>query len=408
MVSPSRCMVPARSRWTARPFRRSAPRTPLSLCHRLSAAPISSCYLRTTITCSRTTRTSETCAPTGVRQPSPRAVCAYLSVRARTSSPFSMIPENTHPPLVAVVGPTASGKSTLGVWLAEQLGGEVVACDSTQLYRGFDIGTAKPMLAERRGILHHLIDVLGAEEAATAGGYRQMALAVLADLRERTRLPVFTVGTGLYLRALLEGLADIPQRSEELRERLRHSVREHGPGHLHRILSRLDAEAAQNISAADEQKLIRAIEVLLLAKMPLTELHRSGHAPLQGWRALKIGLAPEREALYARIHARTDAMFANGWLEEVRSLLESGQTEKAKPFDFIGYRELRAVLEGRLTLTEARAAIQQATRHYAKRQLTWFRREPAVHWLAGFGDQPNVQTDALAWLQSQHGGQASA
>jgi tRNA dimethylallyltransferase len=122
-----------------------------------------------------------------------------------------MILENAHPPLVAVVGPTASGKSALGVWLAEQLGGEVVACDSTQLYRGFDIGTAKPILAERRGIPHHLIDVLGAEEAATAGGYRQMVLAVLADLRERARLPVFTVGTGLYLRALLEGLADIPQ-----------------------------------------------------------------------------------------------------------------------------------------------------------------------------------------------------
>jgi tRNA dimethylallyltransferase len=311
-------------------------------------------------------------------------------------------------PLVAVLGPTASGKSALGVWLAEQLGGEVVACDSTQLYRGFDIGTAKPVPAERHGVPHHLMDVLGPEDAATAGGYRQMALAALADLRGRARLPIFTVGTGLYLRALLEGLADVPQRSEELRERLRHSARAHSPGHLHRILRRLDAEAAQKISAADEQKLIRAIEVCLLAKMPLTELHRSGRAPLQGWRALKIGLAPEREALYARIHARTDAMFANGWLEEVRSLLESGQTEKAKPFDFIGYRELRAVLEDRLTLTEARAAIQQATRRYAKRQLTWFRREPAVHWLAGFGDQSNVQRDALAWLQSQHGGQASA
>ena len=312
-----------------------------------------------------------------------------------------MIPENAHPPLVALVGPTASGKSALGVWLAEQLGGEVVACDSTQLYRGFDIGTAKPMLAERRGIPHHLIDVLGAQEAATAGGYRQMALAVLADLRERARLPVFTVGTGLYLRALLEGLADIPQRSEELRERLRHCAREHGPGHLHRILSRLDAEAAQKISAADEQKLIRAIEVCLLAKMPLTELHRSGRAPLQGWRALKIGLAPEREALYERIHARTDSMLANGWLEEVRSLLDGGLPEDAKPFDFIGYRELRAVLQGRLTLDEARAAIQQATRRYAKRQLTWFRREPAVHWLAGFGDDPLLQQEALQWLRDQ-------
>jgi tRNA dimethylallyltransferase len=312
--------------------------------------------------------------------------------------------QNSSRPLVAVVGPTASGKSALGVWLAEQLGGEVVACDSTQLYRGFDVGTAKPTLAERRGIPHHLLDVLGPQDAATAGGYRQMALAVLTDLRSRARLPVFTVGTGLYLRALLEGLADVPQRSDELRERLRHIAREHGPGHLHRILARLDGEAAQNISAADEQKLIRAIEVCLLAKTPLTKLHRSGRAPLQGWRVLKIGLAPDREALYARIHARTDAMLANGWLEEVRSLRDKDMAKNVKPFDFIGYRELREVLQGRFTMAEARSAIQQATRRYAKRQITWFRRESAVHWLAGFGDQANVQKDALAWLKSQHVG----
>ena len=167
--------------------------------------------------------------------------------------------EQATPPLVAVIGPTASGKSSLAVWLAEQLGGEVVACDSTQLYRGFDIGTAKPAPAERRGIPHHLVDVLSPQELATAGGYRQMALAVLADLRSRGRLPIFTVGTGLYLRALLEGLADVPQRSEELRERLRRSASESGPGHLYRILQRLDSQASEKISATDEQKLIRAI-----------------------------------------------------------------------------------------------------------------------------------------------------
>jgi tRNA dimethylallyltransferase len=307
-------------------------------------------------------------------------------------------------PLVAVVGPTASGKSTLAVCLAGQLGGEVVACDSTQLYRGFDIGTAKPTHAERRAVPHHLIDVLGHQDAATAGGYRQLALAVLHDLRSRARIPIFTVGTGLYLRALLEGLADVPQRSEDLRERLRGSARRRGPGHLHRVLSRLDRQAAQKISAADEQKLIRAIEVCLLAKMPLTELHRSGRAPLQGWRALKIGLAPARDALYERIHARTDAMLKNGWLDEMRFLLEGGMPEDAKPFDFIGYRELREVLQARLQMDDARSAIQQATRRYAKRQLTWFRREPDVHWLAGFGDQLSVQEEALAWLRPQLAG----
>lgn len=304
-------------------------------------------------------------------------------------------------PLVAVIGPTASGKSALGVWLAQQLGGEVVACDSTQLYRGFDVGTAKPSPAERRGVPHHLLDVLGPEEPATAGGYRQLALAALSDLRARARLPVFTVGTGLYLRALLEGLADVPQRSEQVRERLRRSAREHEPGYLHRILLRLDREAARKISAADEQKLIRAIEVCLLTKKPLSELHRTGRTPLQGWRVLKIGLAPEREALYARIHARTEAMLAKGWLEEVRSLLAAGLPDTAKPFDFIGYRELREVSRGQMTLDAARAAIQQATRRYAKRQLTWFRRESAVHWLAGFGDDLSLQQQALRWLNEE-------
>jgi tRNA dimethylallyltransferase len=305
------------------------------------------------------------------------------------------------PPLVAIVGPTASGKSTLGVWLAERLGGEVVACDSTQLYRGFDIGTAKPSLSERRGIPHHLIDVLGPEEEATAGGYRQLALPVMEDLRRRNRVPVLTVGTGLYLRALLEGLAEVPQRSEELRERLRADAREHGAGYLHGILKRLDAEAANKIAPADEQKLIRAIEICLLAQKPVSEVHREGRTPLEGWRVLKIGLMPPRKALHERIHERTESMLERGWLREVQSLLASGLREDAKPFDFIGYRELRAVLHKKTSIEEARTAIQQATRQYAKRQLTWFRKEQGVRWFSGFGDDPAVHAGAFEWLQSQ-------
>jgi tRNA dimethylallyltransferase len=312
-----------------------------------------------------------------------------------------MNPLRSELPLVAVVGPTASGKSALGVWLAERFGGEVLACDSTQLYRGFDIGTAKPGVSERRGIPHHLIDVLTPSEAATAGGYRQMALAVLEDLRSRSRLPVLTVGTGLYLRALLEGLADVPQRSEELRERLRASAEEHGAGYLHKLLKRLDLEASRKIAAADEQKLIRAIEVCVLARQPVSEVHRTGRTPLEGWRAVKIGLMPPREALYERIHARTDAMLTQGWLEEVRGLMGSGLPQNAKPFDFIGYRELREVLRGEKKLEEARAAIQQATRRYSKRQLTWFRKDPAIHWLAGFGDERRVQDEVREWLRQQ-------
>ena len=304
-------------------------------------------------------------------------------------------------PLVAIVGPTASGKSALGVWLAEQLGAEVVACDSTQLYREFDIGTAKPSALERHGIAHHLIDVLGPGDEANAGSYRQLALSVLEDLRQRKRMPIFTVGTGLYLRALLEGLAEVPQRSEELRERLRANSGDHAPGYLHRLLKRLDAEAAKKIAATDEQKLIRAIEVCVLTRKPISEAHRAGRVPLEGWRVLKVGLMPPRERLNERIHSRTDAMLERGWLQEVQGLLASGLDEDAKPFDFIGYRELRAVLQKKISLEEARVAIQQATRRYAKRQLTWFRKEQGVYWFSGFGDDANLQADVLEWLQSE-------
>src|SRR6266849_3404096 len=191
-------------------------------------------------------------------------------------------------PLVAIVGPTASGKSSLGAWLARKFGGEVLACDSTQVYRGFDIGTAKPTREEREGLPHHLLDLVDPGFAFTAGEYRCRAIAVFEDLRQRSRLPILTVGTGLYLRALLEGLADAPARSEELRERLRQSAAVHPPGHLHGILRKLDGAAAERIAAADEQKLIRAIEICLLARRPVSELYRDGRAPLSGWRVRKI------------------------------------------------------------------------------------------------------------------------
>ncbi|MGC1491797.1 MAG: tRNA (adenosine(37)-N6)-dimethylallyltransferase MiaA [Candidatus Acidiferrum sp.] len=310
-----------------------------------------------------------------------------------------MSSDTTELPLVAVIGPTASGKSALGVWLAEQFGGEVLACDSTQLYRGFDIGTAKPTREERRGIAHHLIDALTPREEATAGGYREMAIAALDELRARGRLPILTVGTGLYLRALLEGLADVPQRSEELRARLRVSAEEHGAGYLHRVLERLDSEAAAKIAAADEQKLIRAIEVCVLTRRPVSEVQRAGRTPLAGWRAVKIGLMAPREPLYERIHARMETMLARGWIEEVRGLMASGLPENAKPFDFIGYRELREVLRNEKKLEEARAAIEQASRRYAKRQLTWFRKEAGVQWLAGFGDDAEIQRQAGEWVR---------
>lgn len=306
-----------------------------------------------------------------------------------------------NPPLVAIVGPTASGKSALGIFLAQQFGGEVIACDSTQLYRGFDIGTAKPTLDERADVKHHLLDILEPTEESTAGGYRERAIAILDELRARSCLPIFTVGTGLYLRALLDGLADLPLRSEEIRESLRASAAERGRGHLHRMLEHLDPHSAKQISASDEQKLIRAIEICMLTRKPLSDLHRAGRNPLTGWRTIRIGLQPDREALNQRIRARTDKMLKDGWLNEVSRLLASGLPDNAKPFQFIGYRELRSCLRGEIMLDAARIAIQQGTRQYAKRQLTWFRREANVHWLTGFGDERSLQANARGFLLEQ-------
>ncbi len=304
-------------------------------------------------------------------------------------------------PLVAIVGPTASGKSALGAWLADQLGGEIVACDSTQVYRYFSIGTAKPAPEEQRGIPHHLMDLLEPHELFTAGEYRRRALETLEDLRRRGGLPIFTVGTGLYLRALLEGLADAPTRSEELRARLDQRVRRRGPEYLHRLLQRLDPQAAGRIAPQDLPKLVRAIEVCLLAGRPITELHRAGCPRLEGYAPLKVGLMPRRAELYRRIERRAQTMLQRGWLDELNALLARGISPAARPFQFIGYRELRAHLAGELSLPEAVAAIQRDTRRYAKRQITWFRKEPGVAWFEGFGDDPAIAAAVLRHLEER-------
>jgi tRNA dimethylallyltransferase len=311
-------------------------------------------------------------------------------------------------PLVAIVGPTASGKSSLAVALAGELKGDVLACDSTQVYRGFDIGTAKPTLEERDGIPHHLLDLVDPTFPFTAGEYRSRAVSVLEDLSARARLPVLTVGTGLYLRALLEGLADAPARSEELRARLEAGANAHSLQYLHRVLRRLDPEAALRIGSRDRPKMIRAIEVCLLTGRPLSEIHRSGRTPLEGYHPIKIGLLPPRAALYDRIERRTRTMLDRGWLDEVAGLVRNGVPQNAKPFDFIGYSELRAHLEGTVTLAAATKAIAQATRRYAKRQLTWFRKEPLVHWLSGFGDDPAIIAAAEQLLAGQLQSRASS
>jgi tRNA dimethylallyltransferase len=303
-------------------------------------------------------------------------------------------------PLVVILGPTASGKSSLAIRLAQELSGEVLVCDSTQVYRHFDIGTAKVPHSEQHGIRHHLVDLVEPEELFTAGEYRRRALLALAEVSQRGRLPILTAGTGLYLRALLEGLAEAPERSEELRARLRTKGQLRGSDYLHRLLTRGDPENAARIEPRDTQKVIRAIEMRILAGKPVSEIHGAGRSSLQGYDIKKIGLWPRRDVLCERIDARTLAMLRNGWLDEVRKVLSSGVPIDAKPFQFIGYSELRAHLGGQMTMEMAVKKIQLATRQFAKRQLTWFRKEPAVRWMAGFGDNAEIAADALAFLKT--------
>ncbi|MHB8755527.1 MAG: tRNA (adenosine(37)-N6)-dimethylallyltransferase MiaA [Candidatus Acidiferrales bacterium] len=301
--------------------------------------------------------------------------------------------------LVVILGPTASGKSALAIALAEKLDGEVICCDSTQVYRHFNIGTGKVPAAEQRGIPHHLVDLVEPDELFTAGEYRRRALEVLEAIYSRGKLPILTAGTGLYLRALLEGLANAPARSEEIRERLRQRALRRSPDYLHKMLKRLDGESAAHIAPADTQKIIRAIEIRLLSGERASELHRRGRSGLEGYTVIKIGLMPPRTALYTHIERRVTAMLESGWLDEVRSLLRQGIAPTAKPFEFLGYSQLRDALAGQADMNSAIRQIQQATRRYAKRQITWFRKESAVHWLDGFGDDPTIEEEASKYCR---------
>jgi len=301
-----------------------------------------------------------------------------------------------------IVGPTASGKSALGIFLAQQRGGEVLVCDSAQVYRHFDIGTGKVTEAARRGVPHHLLDLCEPTEEFTAGDYLRRGRKVLAEVSGRGRLPIVTAGTGLYLRALLEGLSPLPPRSPELRARLQADAEEKGSEYLHRLLARVDPAAAGEIAPRDTPKLIRALEVCFLARQPRTELFRAGRPRLEGYRVVKLGLLPERAALYERIEARVEAMLDAGWLEETRRLLERFPAH-AKPFGVLGYKQLVAHLRGELSLKDAIKQTKHETRQYAKRQITWFRKEPGVEWLHAFGDDASIQAEALARLRTALG-----
>lgn len=269
----------------------------------------------------------------------------------------------------------------------------MISCDSVQLYRGFDVGSAKTPEAQRGNIPHHLLDVLDPNERATAGDYARLARAAIQGASKRGCLPILVGGTGLYLRAALQGLFQGPGRDDVLRQRLERIAADRGMGRLHRILTRLDSASAERIHPNDQPKTIRALEVCLLERRPFsTVLQDQTEEPLKGYRIVRVGLAPPREQLYKRIDERTRAMFSQGLLEEVQALLDAGVPANVWPFGAVGYKQALDVLRGEADIDSAIEAAAQATRRYSKRQMTWFRRqEPETVWFEGFGDDAAIQ-----------------
>ncbi len=298
---------------------------------------------------------------------------------------------NSISPLLVIVGPTASGKSALALHLATRFAGEIVNCDSLQIYRGMDIGTAKPSLAERQSLPHFLFDVRNPDQVFTAGEYSRLGRAVLTDVAARLKLPIVTGGAGFYLKALLEGLFPGPQRSDEIRERL-NQLEAKRAGTLHRILTCWDSGSALRIHGNDVNKLIRALEVMLIERQPLVTAHRKQRNRLEGFRILKLGLNPVRAELRKRIDFRSSLMFERGLITEVRELRNQGYGPAAKAMESVGYRQAQAWIDGQCTESEAIADTALRTAQYAKRQMTWFRRDPEVVWLDGFGEDPAVQS----------------
>ena len=296
----------------------------------------------------------------------------------------------TNSPLIAILGPTASGKSSLALRLARRFQGEIVGCDSVQVYRFLDIGTSKVLKSEQAGIPHHLIDFLNPDQEFTAGQYMTLGRRVLAGIGKRENLPLVVGGTGLYFRALLNGLFDGPSRCQSLRQRLQQQAGRKGDGHLHRLLARVDPDSARRISPRDRPKVIRALEVFFLTARPLSVHFQTATETLQGFQLLKIGLDPPRPQLYERIEERVDRMFAGGLVEEVRSILAMDFSPGCKSLQSLGYLQAVQFLQGKISLQAAVAATKQATRNYAKRQLTWFRKEENVIWFRGFGDEGSL------------------
>jgi tRNA dimethylallyltransferase len=297
-------------------------------------------------------------------------------------------------PLLAVVGPTGAGKSALALHLAQALHGEIVNCDSVQVYRRLEIGSAKLPPGERRGIPHHLVDVVEPGGELTAGAYASLARAALDDLKTRGVLPIVAGGTGFYLRALLAGLSPAPPRDSGLRARLATLARRR-PAALHRFLRRHDPASAARIHQNDHQKLMRAIELTRVAGQPASRVQSFPRHALSGFRILQIGLDPPRHSLREALDVRSAEMFRRGLIEETRALLDSGVDPLAKSLQTLGYKQAVEFLNGQLPFADALLECKAKTRQYAKRQMTWFRADPAIHWLSGFGSDPAIQKEAL-------------
>jgi tRNA dimethylallyltransferase len=298
------------------------------------------------------------------------------------------------PLLIGIVGPTASGKSALGLRLALAAGGEIVSCDSLQVYRGLDVGSAKPTREERALVPHHLVDVIGPDEPFTAAEYARRARAAIAGIAARGRVPLVVGGSGLYLRALLSGLFAGPSRDDALRARLERIAARKGDARLHRLLRRVDPEAAARIEVRDRVRVVRALEVFRATGRPLSLHHRAGADALTGFDVRLLGLDPPREALRAAVERRTDAMLAGGLLEETRALLAAHPGGLA-PLNAIGYRQAVAVARGEREVAAARRDMVKETMRYAKRQMTWFRHQARVEWCATADE---AYARAASWL----------
>jgi tRNA dimethylallyltransferase len=302
------------------------------------------------------------------------------------------------PLLLAVVGPTAAGKSALGIALAQRFNGEVVACDSTAVYRGFDIGTDKVPAAEQQGIPHHLVDVADPVEEYSAARYAREAADVIRDITRRGKLPVLVGGTGLYYRALTRGFFPGPSRDTALRARLDRIAQRRGPERLHRWLARIDRASAGRIASRDQKRLVRALEVYLLTGRPLTEHFAETQSALPEYRVVSLALQIPQEATADRVARRVDAQFAAGILDEIRGLLAGGVPPTAHPFTGLVYRQCLEHLRGLRGSRETRDLIVLENRKYSRRQLIWFRKEPNLQWIHAPGERADTQDEAVRRL----------